>query len=73
MQSFSEIVPNRPMRKVEGGGVDHCLRANVKVGEVGVGNGVDGIRYDAINVGGADMEGGNTGEDVTSSHKVLRE
>jgi len=45
----------------------------VKVGEVGVGDGVDRIRYDAIDVGGADTEGGDAREHVTSSHKVLRE
>ncbi len=73
MQSFSEIVPYRPVRKIERGDIYHRLRAHVKMGEVGVGDGIDGVRYDAVDVGGADTERGDTGEYVTSSHEVLRE
>ncbi len=38
-----------------------------------MGNGVDGVGYDAVDVGGMDTEGGNTREHVTLSHEVFRE
>ena len=59
------------MGKIEGGDVDHRLGTHVEAGEVGMGDGVDGVGYDAINVGGVDTEGSDTGEYVTSSHEVL--
>jgi len=61
------------VRKVKAGGVNHHLQTHVKTGEVGVGDRVDGVGYDTINVGGMDTEGSDTGEYVTSSHEVLRE
>jgi len=45
----------------------------VEAGEVGMSDRVDGGWYDAVDVGGVDMERGDTGEHVTSSHKVFRE
>ncbi len=59
------------MRKVERGDVNHRLGTHVEAGKVGVSNGVNGVRYDAINVGGADTEGSDAREHVTSSHEVL--
>ncbi len=61
------------MRKVDGGDVEHCLRADMKAGEVRVGDRVDGVGYNTIDVGGADTKGSDTREHVTSSHDVLRE
>jgi len=61
------------VRKVEGGDVYHHLGTHVKAGEVGVSDRIDGVGYDAVDVGGVDTEGGDTGEYVTSSHEVLRE
>src|SRR6266702_4803921 len=45
----------------------------MKRGEVGVGDRVNGVGYDAVDVGGMDTEGGDTREHVTSSYEVLRE
>jgi len=61
------------VRKVEGGDVYHHLGTHVKAGEVGVSDRIDGVGYDAVDVGGVDAEGSDTGEYVTSSYEVLRE
>ncbi len=61
------------MREVDTREVEHLLRADVEAGKVRVCDGVDGAGDDDVNVGGADAEGGDTREHVTSSHEVVRE
>jgi len=61
------------VRKVDTGEVDHLLRADVEVGEVRMGDGVNGAGDDTIDMGGTDAERGDTREHVTSSHEVVGE